>query len=240
MSTSHVTLQASEEIAEGTMAFHFRRPPGFIFRAGQAIDLVLPNAPDVNGQSGRHAFSIVSAPFEQELVVATRMRDSAYKRALKSSAIGATADIDGPFGALTLHNDRTRSAVFIAGGIGITPFMSMLRQATHDRSPQMLLLLYSNRRPEDAAFFSELQDLEQQNVNFRLIATMTDTTKSARPWLGESSPINEAFIRRNVAGLVKPVFYVVGPPGMVAAMREALNRIGVDDDDICSEEFYGY
>ena len=132
MSTYHVRLQACEEIADGTMAFHFQRPAGFTFKAGQAIDLILPAATAADVASARHAFSLVSAPMEQELMIATRMRDSTFKRALKSLPIGSQVDIEGPFGSLTLHNDRARPAVFIAGGIGITPFMSVLRQATHD------------------------------------------------------------------------------------------------------------
>jgi len=91
------------------------------------------------------------------------MRDSAFKRTFKSVRIGAPVQLEGPFGSLTLHNNRARPAVFIAGGIGITPFMSILRQAAKDQLHQRLLLLYSNRRPEDAAFLAELQRLEPLN-----------------------------------------------------------------------------
>ena len=92
------------------------------------------------GQSSR-TLSLVSAPFEQELVVATRMRDTAFKRALKALPEGASIRLSGPFGMFTL-GDTGRPAVFIAGGIGITPFMSMLRQAAEERSPQALFLAY--------------------------------------------------------------------------------------------------
>src|SRR5258708_19123146 len=148
MTTVETTLGAKlrerREIAEGTMAFHFEKPSGFTFKAGQAIDLVLPGDPGADPQSLRHAFSIVAAPFEGELVIATRMRDSAYKRALNSLPVGAGVGVEGPFGSLTLHKDRARGAVFIAGGIGITPFRSILRQAAKDDLPQRIALLYSN------------------------------------------------------------------------------------------------
>jgi ferredoxin-NADP reductase len=235
------TLQSKEDVASGTMAFHLRRPDGFDFKAGQAIDL-LPspkNASPVEA-SERHTFSIVSAPFEDELVIATRMRDSSFKRALAVLDIGATVEIEGPFGSLALHKDRARAAVFIAGGIGITPFVSILRQATADRLPQRMVLLYSNRRPEDAAFFSELARLEASIPNFRLVATMTQVSDSRQRWDGKTGVITEALLKTTVGDLPKPVFYVVGPPGMVQAMRETLSRVGVDPDDIRSEEFYGY
>ncbi|MGH8728675.1 MAG: ferredoxin--NADP reductase [Burkholderiales bacterium] len=240
MSNYEVTLKGREEIAEGTMAFHFEKPTGFSFKPGQAIDVILVEPPTTDAQSARHTFSIVSAPFQDELVVATRMRDSAFKRALKSLPVGSPAKLEGPFGSLTLHNDRARPAVFIAGGIGITPFMSILRQAAKGQLPQRLLLLYSNRRPEDAAFLAELQQLEQQNKNFRLVATMTEMSKSSRPWEGETGLINEDLVKMVGSDLPAPIYYLAGPPAMVEGMRQTLNRASINDDDIRSEEFFGY
>jgi ferredoxin-NADP reductase len=240
MSTHEVSLKAREEIAEGTMAFHFEKPPGFSFKPGQAIDVVLIDPPAAEAQSARHTFSLISAPFQNELAVATRMRDSAFKRALQSLTIGAHAKLEGPFGSLTLHTNPARPAIFIAGGIGITPFMSILRQAAADKLPQHLVLIYSNRRPEDAAFLAELQQLERQNKNFRLIATMTHLNQSSRPWQGATGVIDEGLLKRVGSELSAPIYYLAGPPSMVDGMRQTLNRAGINDDDIRSEEFYGY
>ncbi|HWI13227.1 MAG TPA: FAD-dependent oxidoreductase, partial [Burkholderiales bacterium] len=136
MSVHTVKLVRREPVAQSTMAFHFERPAGFAFKAGQAIDVVLPQVLDAAGKKERHAFSIVSAPFEDGIAIATRMRDSAYKRALAVLAPGAAVEMHGPFGSLTLHSDPGRPAVLVAGGIGITPFISMLRQVAHDRWPR--------------------------------------------------------------------------------------------------------
>lgn len=240
MSTYEVRLQSREEIAQGTMAFHFDKPAGFAFKPGQAIDVILIDPPGTDEQTARHAFSIVAAPFEDRLTIATRLRDSAFKRALKSLAIGSPVQIDGPFGSLTLHNKRARAAVLIAGGIGITPFMSILRQAAQDQLPQSLSLLYSNRRPEDTAFLGELQALERQNRNFRLVATMTQIDKSALPWSGPTGVIDGSLVQSIAIGLEAPIYYLAGPPEMVEAMRQTLTLAGVDDDDVRSEAFYGY
>jgi ferredoxin-NADP reductase len=241
MSTYITTLEAHHEVAEGTMAFQFRKPKGFDFTPGQAVDLVLPGqATADNDQNLRHAFSIVSAPFEDQLVVATRMRDSVFKRALKALPVGSPVVIDGPFGSLVLHNDRSRAAVFIAGGIGITPFISMLRQANHVQSPQRLILLYSSRRPEDTAFLVDLQQLEAQNHHFRLVATMTDMHLSSRAWPNETGFITADMVTRIVGDLPKPIYYLVGPPGMVEAMRHTLHVLGIEEDNVRSEAFYGY
>jgi ferredoxin-NADP reductase len=240
MTRQEASLQGREEIATGTMAFRFDKPTGFSFKPGQAIDVVLPAPSAADAQRARHTFSIVSAPYENELVVATRMRDTAFKRALKALPIGSRVALEGPFGSLTLHNDRARPAVLIAGGIGITPFMSMLRQATRDRLPQQLLLLYANRRPEDAAFLAELMDLEHRNETFRLIATITEPGELRRPWDRQTGRIDGPLIKRAVADLSRPVYYVAGPPSLVEAMRRTLNDAGIDDDDIRGEDFHGY
>lgn len=240
MSTYDVKLRSKEEIAEGTMAFHFEKPPGFVFKPGQAIDVILLDPPGTDESSSRHAFSLACAPFDSELTIATRLRDSAFKRTLKDLPHGAVVRLDGPFGTLTLHHNQTRPAVLIAGGIGITPFRSILRQAAREQLPQDLVLLYANRRPEDAAFLTELQVLEKQNKRFRLIATMSQMSKSERGWDGIFGKIDEALLRQVGSELAAPIYYLAGPPAMVEAMHETLNQVGVDDDEIRSEEFYGY
>ena len=223
-------LRGHQDVADGTMAFHFDKPAGFTFKAGQAVELLLPD-PAGGAIDIGHAFSIVTAPFENDLVIATRMRASAYKNALRSLAPGAQVRLDGPFGSLTLHNKRSRAAVFIAGGIGITPFMSMLRQAARDGMPQRIALIYSNRRRQDAAFLGELEAMERANANFRLVTTMTEEGGAL---------VDVAAIAKAASGLPEPIFYVAGPPAMVEAMRKILGAAGIDDDDIRSEDFYGY
>lgn len=241
MAEYRVRLLAREPLAEGTLAFHLEKPVGFDHKPGQALDLSLPGqherprSPDV-----RHTFSIVTAPHEPELVVATRMRDSPFKRTLGALPMGSELQINGPFGSLTLHKAQERAGVLIAGGIGITPFISMLRQAAAQQTPQDLLLIYSNRRPEDAAFLEELRRLEGQNPRFRLLATMTDMAHSAQPWQGETHRLEGPWLRQVIAGLVKPVCYVSGPPAMVESLCESLAATGLDEEDLRSESFYGY
>lgn len=240
MSKTAVRFLGSEAIAEGTMAFRFQRPEGFGFQAGQAIDLTLmhPAATDAAGDT--RAFSIVSAPSEAELTIATRMRDSAYKRSLKALTAGAEAQVDGPFGSLTLHKNAEKPAVFLAGGIGITPFVSILRDAIGRKLPHRLTLFYSNRRPEDAAFLEELQSMPQKNSRFLLVPTMSHMEQSQRPWSGERGMVDEEMVKRHLESIQGPIFYIAGPPAMVAAMRGMLARAGVDEDDIRIEDFAGY
>jgi len=241
MTTPEIALKRREPVARETFAFGFEKPAGFSFKPGQAIDLTLIDPVETDAKGSRRAFSVVSAPFEDEIVVATRMRDSAFKRTLRNLPIGGRVQLDGPFGSLTLHGNRSRPAIILAGGIGITPFMSIIRQATHDRLPQVIKLLYSNHRPEDAPFLHELQQLEQQfRGSFRLIPTMTAALEAPQGWSGRTGVIDEELVRSVIVEPSLPIFYTAGPPGMVAAMRHLLNRMGVEDDDIRSEDFSGY
>jgi len=173
--------------------------------------------------------------------VVSRMREgSAFKQVLKAMPARTKVKIRGPLGVMTLHDDPARPAVLVAGGIGITPFMSMLRQAAHERSARPLRLIYSNRRPEDAPFLAELLELEKRLGNFRMLATMTGMEKSLRPWSGERGLVTEETVRRFVGDATAPVYYVAGPPAMVEAMTGILTRTGVREFDVRSEGFYGY
>ena len=230
MARHEVTLTRREEIAEGTMAFHFEKPAGFSFKPGQSASFTLLEPP-AEPNSVRRTFSLASAPFEPELMIATRMREgSHFKRALKALPLGAKVRLSGPLGNMTLHEDTARAAVFIAGGIGITPFRSMLLQADHDRLEHRLFLAYSNRRREHAAFLGELQSLERRNDRFRLLALMTDT----------DGMLDEEKLGRLGGAATAPIYYLAGPPAMVEAMKAILARNGVGAGDVRSEEFFGY
>ena len=227
-------------IAEGTMAFRMLKPPAFLFKAGQAMNVTLINPPETDGKGNARTFSIASAPFEDALVIATRMRDTAFKRVLRALAAGAKLQLRGPAGQFTLDEGSTEPAVFLAGGIGITPFVSMLKQAAHDSLPRKLYLFYSNRRPEDAAFLGELQQLQTGNPNYRFIGTMTEMEKSRQPWNGERGAIDKAMLARSVDDITLPTYYIAGPPAMVDAMQNMLVGSGVEAERIRTDEFYGY
>jgi ferredoxin-NADP reductase len=233
-------LKSREQVAESTMAFHFEKPKGFDFQGGQSVDMTLLNPPESDDEGNTRSFSIVSAPFENELIFATRMRDSAFKRSLKSVPLGTELKIDGPMGSFVLHKNAKKPAVFLAGGIGITPFLSIVTQAAHDHLAHQLYLFYSNHRPEDAPFLDSLRRLEKDNPNFHFIPTMTDMEKSKRAWEGERGFIERGMLTKYLNNLDGPIYYLAGPPAMVAAMRKMLLDTKVDEDDIRTEEFAGY
>ncbi|MDA8110408.1 MAG: FAD-dependent oxidoreductase [Betaproteobacteria bacterium] len=240
MAVHEVRLRRRESVAEGTTAFYFSRPAGFEFRAGQSLLLSLISPPETDGEGDSRTFTIASAPHEAELMVATRMRDTAFKRVLKSLPLGTALTIDGPNGEMVLEESPTRPVVFLAGGIGITPFRSMALHAAHARLAHRILLFYGNRRHEDAAFLDELQETAKRNPSFRLIALMSEPQKSAHPWSGETGFIRRELIERHVAEPKAALYYFAGPPAMTAAMHALLEALGVGEPSMRYEEFYGY
>ena len=235
-----VKLKKREMVAEGTMSFYFEKPADFKYKPGQHVDIKLLNPPETDAEGNSRIFSLVSAPYEEDIIVATRMRPTAFKRVFGATPLGTEVQLEGPFGSMFLHNDSMKPAVFLAGGIGITPFMSMVRNAFHEKLPYKIYLFYSNRRPEDTAFLKELELTQKEHPNFKLIATMTEAEKSAKLWDGKRGYINETMLREFISDLSKPIYYLAGPPLMVQTMREMLAKAGIDEDDIRSEEFAGY
>lgn len=240
MPINKVQLKRREKVAERTMAFYFEKPLGFEFRPGQYCNVGLLNPPETDAEGNSRSFSISSAPFEEDLMFAMRMRDTAFKRVLGRAAPGMEVRLSKPVGSFILHQDARRPAVFLVGGIGITPFRSMILDAVHRHLPHRLLLFYSNRRPEDAAFLKELQQLEKNYANFKLVATMAEMEKSQQPWLGETGFIRKEMLDQYSVRSDSPIYYSAGPPVMVHAMRELLTGIGVSEDDIHTEDFDGY
>lgn len=233
-------LLSRDDVAEGTMAFHFEKPQRFEFRPGQSSDVTLLDPPETDSEGNTRTFSIASAPFEDDLMIATRMRNTAFKRSLKRVPLGTTLQIDSPTGSFTLHKDSLKPAVFLAGGIGITPMFSIAKQAAHDRLPHKLYLFYSNHRPEDAPFLEALKSLERSHANFRFVGTMTEMVQSNRKWDGETGFINKAMLSRYVSDLQQPIYYIAGPPAMVVGLRKVLLASGINQDHIRADEFAGY
>ncbi len=238
--TYQVKLIDRHEVADETMAFRFERPAHFMFTPGQFMDMTLVNPPETDAKGNRRTFSIASSTEEESLTVATRLRNTAFKRVLRIMPLGTEVAIEGPFGDLVLHTDATRPAVFLAGGIGITPFRSILLHAANAKLPHRMVLLYSNRRPEDAAFLDELESLQRENPRYMFVATMTQAEHSYRSWQGERGAVNQRMLVKFVKNLIGPIYYLAGPPGMVSGLRTVLKETGVKNEDIRAEDFFGY
>ncbi|PZR59062.1 MAG: oxidoreductase [Candidatus Meridianibacter frigidus] len=222
------------------MAFEFEKPLDWTFTAGQFVDITLANPSETDSEGNKRGFSVSSAPYEETIMITTRMRDTAFKRVLKSMPLDTAVKIEGPFGELTLHDDASRPAVLLTGGVGVTTFRSIVFEAAHLKLPHRILLFYSNRRPEDAPFLAELQTLQKTNPNYTLIATMTDIENSTQPWSGETGMINAEMLAKYSDAAKNAIFYITGPPAMVKGLQAVLAGIRVQGDDVRVEEYTGY
>ena len=240
MSQCALILRDRREVAADTMAFWFdTTSTGYTFKAGQNADFVFLDPPETDAEGNARTFSFASSPHDKRsLMVATRMRKTAFKNSLKAAPFGTRLMVSPAMGSFTLHKDISRPAVFLAGGIGITPIRSILEWATQEKLPHRLSLFYSNRKPEDAAFLGELEGWAKQNPRFTFIATITGPKTSSWPY--EVGRINQEMFARHLPEIHGAMYYLSGPPAMVAGMREVLSQLGVSDDDVKTEEFAGY
>jgi ferredoxin-NADP reductase len=240
MAEYQMTLIDRQRIARDTMAFWFdTNGASFGFRAGQHADFAFVRPCEGSEGDNARTFSLASSPHaRRSVMIAMRMRKTAFKTALRASALGTNFIVSRARGSFTLHRDFTRPAVFLAGGIGVAPIRSILQQAADERLPHKLYLFYSNREADDVAFLEELESEAAQNPNFTFVPTVTGHRTLAWPY--EKGHINREMLTRYLLGLKGPVYYVAGPSGMVTAMTDLLNSSGVSEDDMKTEEFGDY
>jgi ferredoxin-NADP reductase len=230
-------LKHKKLIARDTWAFYLEKPEGFDFKAGQSIDLrLLPS--DVFTDDMR-SFSIASAPFEEDIMIAIRMRDSEFKRRLSEMPLGSELLFDGPFGSMVLHNNHAKPAVFLVAGIGITPFRSMMMQATYEKLSLDIYLISMNRHAEDIAFHEELSNLQSKNSHLKLYFSVT-RPEASHVWTGLRGRISEDILKNIVGDINLPVYYIAGPPTAVSGVYQILVKSGIDTDIIRTDEFAGY
>ncbi len=210
----------------------------FRYLSNQAVRLSLPGVEDPWGPV--RAFSLSSSPTEAGVVSVTcKISDTPFKQALSRLSPGAPAEIYGPLGRFLL--DRTRPSVFLAGGIGISPFRGMLRYAADLGDTGERRLLYSARVPEELVFREELDALARASPHVRVQYTVTRPGESSVVWDGRVGRIDAAWIRDASEGLAHPRYYVVGLPEMVAGTVSVLKGpLRVPDVDILFEAFRGY
>jgi ferredoxin-NADP reductase len=232
-------IKEKREVAEQTLLVTFDLLGEEVdFRPGQYFFVTLPDVGYQDEKGLRRHITVVTSPTEKGVLgLATRLRDSAFKRSLHELPVGADVDVEPPKGQFSLPEDHSRPFVFVAGGIGITVFRSMLRFIHDEGLPHRVTLVYSNRDRASTAFLDELQELERENPNIRLVLTMTQDPG----WDGESRRIDADFLREHVEGdLNDYTFLVAGPPGLVEGIQEALGEAGVAEENVLAQRFSGY
>jgi ferredoxin-NADP reductase len=221
--------------AKDTKSFIFKPAQKLEFEPGQYIYLTLPELkfPDTRGNVRQ--FTISSSPDEQNIRITTRMRkESGYKMTLNSLAIGSEVKGEGPHGSFVFTNHKLPSQVFLAGGIGITPFESYLEHTAKSELSHPTYLIYSDSNLEDFTFKNNLDNLALNNSQLKIRYVVTSKEGRINSRLFTSIIENWKLEIRNFA------VYVVGPPNMVRGMEAMLTELQIPNEKIHTEKFTGY
>ena len=232
-------VSEKREVAKGTLLVLFDLLGEEVeFIPGQFFFVTLLDPPYDDERGPRRHFSVVTSPNDQgTLGFCTRLRDSAFKRSLVELPIGAEVEVEEPKGNFLLPEDTTQDYVFLAGGIGITVFRSMLRYIAQEDLPYRVTVIYSNRDRDSTPFLDELAQLEQAITNFQLVLTMTEDPS----WSEETRRIGPELLRDHLANDLSFYTYLIaGPPAMVNAVVEMLHTAHVPEERVSPDRFSGY
>lgn len=249
-------LEKREHQDTDVMSFKFGRQDNFnhnIFNyaAGQYAFFDIGGVYNDSKGPVRH-FSLASSPTEEEIMITTRIRDTPYKKRLSSLEIGSKAKVTKPLGKFVLHDDYSKPAVLLSGGIGVTPFRSMIKYATDKQLPIRIVMFDSNRNIPNTLYKEEFDDCLNKNTNLKIIYTITEkeddnlassATGVNKEWKGERGRIDKAMLERHLNDneIKNSIYYICGPPGMLNAIKELLqNSLQIPKDQIRTEEFTGY
>lgn len=217
------TIIAVRSIAARTVVVTLGVPDNFTFHAGQYLWLMLPilQYPDPAGNT--RMFSIISSPNERGGVeVLFRTGESGYKKTLASMTAGSTVTFSGPYGSVALPEDTSLPLVFVAGGVGVASFLSMIRQSTEMASGHQIILLHANPSEAEIVYRDDLARWERENPNLLIV-----------PVIGElKENILQEFIGKKVR------WFVSGPRGLVNSIGTFLSLNHVPLPDVSFEQFY--
>ena len=232
-------VKETREVARGTLLVVFDLQGEEVdFRPGQYFWVELPDRGHEDERGLRRHFSVVTSPTERGVLgVCTRLRDTAFKQTLAELTVGDEVEVEPPKGDYMLPEDTNPHYVFVAGGIGITVFRSMLRYIADTGQPYRVTLVYSNRDRSSTPFLDELQELERAIPGLRLVLTMTDE----EGWEGESRYVGPELLTDHLEGeLGDHTYLVAGPPPMVEAVVGQLSEAGVPEEQVLPDRFSGY
>lgn len=233
----NLTLLARKTVAKQTLELEFEKPPGFHYVAGQYGGFTLINPPFTDQGGNTRRFSLVSSPNETHLAIVTRIQPSAYKKNLEQLAVRSEIKFAGPTGNFVLHADTNTPTIFIAGGMGIAPFYSMIKDVLSQGQTREMILFYGNQQLADTAYYNELSTLSKLHPHFKFITTLANPEPD---WAGETGFITDELVMKHAPQWEQSIFYVCGGPGMVNAMKVMLDEMGIKEDQVKVEDFPGY
>jgi ferredoxin-NADP reductase len=229
-----------KRIGSDVMIIRVEEPAGFEFLAGQYCAITVPDMGFHDDRGLQRTFSIASSPLEKDLLFAMKVSESALKKTIAEMSPGDDVALEKPLGSLILPKETAVPLVFLAGGVGITPFRSMMRYATDAGTGHSITLFYSSQTPEETPFLEELQQIPGQNPQIVTIITMTRAREDRSRWSGLTTRVNADMIKEGCKSWETAAYYIAGPPGMTTALSQTLQGMNIPPERIKTELFAGY
>jgi ferredoxin-NADP reductase len=218
---------------QNVTSFRFPRPAALDYKPGQFLFITLKH----DGKEMSKHFSFSSSPSEKEHIEFTKkFTDSEFSAALKQLQPGDWARLDAPYGNFTFEGEHDRIGL-LAGGIGITPLVSICKYCTDVHLKTQITLLYGNRTESDIAFRKELEMMQEQNPYLKVVFVVNEATSD---WKGAVGLINVEMVKREIPDYGKTMFYTCGPPPMVEVMERLVDSLGLPKTQLKREYFSGY
>ncbi len=233
-------LHEKVRVSADTFDYIFSPEKKIDFTPGQYLEWTLEHhSPDSRGY--RRYFTIASSPTEGNIRIGVRFNpnSSSFKKSLLEMQVGNQVMAGNLAGDFILPKDQRKKLVFVAGGIGITPFRSMLKYLLDKNERRDIIVLFSNRTKEEVIYQDILRSV-RDNLGVKIIYTLTDLEKVPGNWLERVGRIDEAMIREEVPDFSGRIFYLSGPNRMVAGFQETLKRMGLRDEQIIVDYFPGF
>lgn len=231
-------LKLKQQLAPQVYGFHFTGAQQLNFEPGQYLEWTLPNSKS-DGRGNRRVFSIASPPGEDEIHFATKFTEkgSSFKKDLLSLKPGDLIMAGQLAGDFVLPKGTAVKLAFIAGGIGITPFVSMAKTIIKDRKKRDIVLIYLISSPEDFCY----QEVWQAASSFGLrVVPILSSKEPSKSWKQRTGYLTDKVLIEEVPDYIERRYYISGPPGLVSSYYRLLTSMKVKRRDIVRDHFSGY
>lgn len=235
-----LVLKKKVKLAPSIYNFVFTPDTSMKFRAGQYLEWTLGhNKPDNRGN--RRYFTIASSPTEKEIMMGVKFYEnsSSYKKSMLNMEVGTKLLAGQLAGDFTLPKNPKEKSVFIAGGIGVTPFRSMVKYLMDTNDHRDIILFYSNKNISEVVY-QNVFDLAAKQIGLKTVYTLTETDQIPTNWSGQVGFIDAQMIKNEVPDFADRTFYISGPHGMVTAFQKTLSGVGIPNSKIKTDFFPGF
>jgi ferredoxin-NADP reductase/Na+-translocating ferredoxin:NAD+ oxidoreductase RnfD subunit len=233
-------LKQKIRITPDSVDFIFNPGRKFAYEPGQYMEWTLPHG-DTDSRGNRRYFTLASSPTETDIRIGVKFYDqsSSYKDALLGMTHQSPIVADQISGDFVLPKDKKQKLAFIAGGIGVTPFRSMVKYLLDTNEVRSITMLYSARTTDDFAY-KDIFEQARREIGLRTVYVVTDNNASVSHEHTRLGRINAELIKKEIPDFRQRIFYISGTQTMVTAMQKLLAGLGVPDGQIKYDYFSGY